>query len=168
LYRTGPRRLAAALLVGLAIGLAGCGGGEDETVAAGTGEGKQASAQRAPAGTDPRCLNQLGGLLGSLDRLRDQLVAGVTYEQYVAELNDVRAAYAKLPLKRLGLDCLSRVGTTAERSLNRYIEAAEIWSECVEVPGCQSSSIEAKLQRKWRQGSSLLSRAERRLAGRAE
>jgi hypothetical protein len=162
------RSLAAALLVGSAIGLAGCGGGVDETASAGAANQQNARSERGGGGTDPRCLNQLGGLLGSLDRLRDQLVAGVTYEQYVAELNDVRAAYAKLPLKRLGLDCLSRVGTTAERSLNRHIEAAEIWSECVEVPGCQSSSVEAKLQRKWRQGSSLLSRAERRLAGRAE
>jgi hypothetical protein len=161
------RSLAAALLVGSAIGLAGCGGG-DAPAAAGAADRPEARAERAAAGTDPRCLNQLGGLLGSLDRLRDQLVAGVTYEQYVGELNDVRAAYAKLPFERLGLDCLSRVGTTAERSLNRHIEAAEIWSECVEVPGCQSSSVEAKLQRKWRQGSSLLSRAERRLAGRAE
>lgn len=114
---------------------------------------------------DSRCLQQLGGFLGSLDRLRDQLVAGVTYEQYVAELADVRAAYSRLPVAALGLGCLHRVGTPGERALNRYIGAAEVWSDCVEIAGCQSASIESRLQRRWRQASRLLSRAEDGIAG---
>lgn len=170
MYRTGTRWLAAAALAGLlAAGLGGCGGdGGGSPAAAGAATapgGAKGKAKRAPAATDPRCLSQLGGFLGSLDRLRDQLVAGVTYEQYVAELGDARAAYDKLPVKQLRLTCLREVGRTGERALNRYIAAAEIWSDCVEVPGCQSASIEAKLQRRWRQGSRLLSRAEDAAAG---
>ncbi|MEZ5076750.1 MAG: hypothetical protein R2725_04845 [Solirubrobacterales bacterium] len=153
----------------LGAGLCGCGGGGGGAPAmagdATTAAGQQGKARQGKSGTDPRCVNQLGGFLGSLDRVRDQLVAGVTYEQYVVELNDARAAYAKLPVEQLRLDCLRRVGTTGEQALNRYIAAAETWSECVEVPGCQSASIEAKLQRKWRQGSRLLSAAEDAAAG---
>lgn len=158
MYSTGARPLLGALLAGLALLAAGCGGGagEPETVRAATEE----AARSQPRAADPRCLNQLGGFLGSLDRLRDQLVAGVTYEQYVEELSDVRAAYSRLPVNEIELRCLRRVGSTGERALNRYIDAAEIWSDCVELAGCQSASIEARLQRRWRQGSRLLSRAE--------
>jgi hypothetical protein len=149
--------LALAALAALVLALSGCGGDGGGPEAAGAAAAEPRQERR---GTDPVCLNQLGGFLGSLDRLRDQLVAGVTYVQYIDELNDVRAAYAQLPVRKLRLGCLRRVGKVGEQALNRYITAAEIWSDCVEVPGCPSSSIEGKLQRKWRQGSRLLSRAE--------
>lgn len=143
-------------IAALALALGGCGDGGATTAEQAPAEGRAS----ASAGDDGRCLNQIGGFLGSLDRLRDQLVAGVDYNQYISELNDVRAAYSRLPVERLRLDCLQRAGASGERALNRYIGAAEIWSDCVEVPGCPSSSIEGKLRRKWRQGSRLLSEAE--------
>lgn len=122
----------------------------------------QAKADRDEA----RCLGQLGGFLGRLDRVRDLLVAGLTYEEYIAELEGVRSTYGRIPVDELTLRCLGGAGRDGERALNRYIAAAEVWSECVEVPGCQSASIEDELRRKWRSGSSLLSRAEAALAGR--
>lgn len=123
-------------------------------------------AQAKTARADARCLGQIGGFLGRLDRVRDLLVAGLTYEEYIAELEGVRATYARIPVAELSLRCLGDAGREGERALNRYIAAAEVWSECVEVPGCQSASIEAELRREWRRGAALLSRAEAALAGR--
>lgn|GEM_PF-1978331 len=156
--------MAALATAALILVLDGCGGGGEANGGGTAPDG--AAAAKARAAATARCLNQVGGFLGSLDRLRDQLVAGVNYTQYIEELNDVRAAYRRLPVKRLRLGCLQRAGTPGEQALNRYIGAAEIWSDCVEVPSCPSSSIEAKLRRKWRQGSRLLSEAEAGLSNR--
>lgn len=95
-----------------------------------------------------------------MDRLRERLVVGVSYRQYIGELKAVQIPYDKLPVGRLAALCLTDAAAPAERSFNKYLEAANVWGDCVEVPGCQSSSIEAELQRKWRQGADLLSRAE--------
>jgi hypothetical protein len=76
----------------------------------------------------------------------------------------VRSYYDRLPVTRLKVECLADAATAAERSFNRYLEAAEVWSDCVEVPGCQSSSIETELQRKWRRGAKLLSQVESTLS----
>lgn len=95
-----------------------------------------------------------------MDRLRERLVVGVSYRQYIGELQAVRSYYDKLPVDRLRVACLTDAAGSAERSFNKYLEAADVWSDCVEVPGCQSISIEAELQRKWRRGAKLLLRAE--------
>jgi hypothetical protein len=99
-----------------------------------------------------------------MDQLRDHLVAGVSYQQYVDELKEVRGAYDSLPVKQLQIDCLRRAGTVAESGFDEYIEAGNAWGDCVEVAGCQSVSIEGKLQRRWRIASKLLSEAQDGLA----
>jgi hypothetical protein len=99
-----------------------------------------------------------------MDQLRDHLVAGVSYQQYVDELKEVRGAYDSLPVKQLQIDCLRRAGTVAESGFDEYIEAGNVWGDCVEVAGCRSVSIEGKLQRRWRIASKLLSEAEDGLA----
>jgi hypothetical protein len=96
-----------------------------------------------------------------MDRLRERLVIGVSYREYIGELKAVRVSYDELPVDRLAAVCLTGAAAPAERSLNKYLEAANVWGDCVEVPGCQSASIEAELQRKWRQGADLLVSAER-------
>jgi hypothetical protein len=170
--------LAAAVLATLALGLGGCGNQAPEQQAA-TDSPKRAGAEKPKsyarsaeqqsrtvhlASSGDRCRTQLGGFLRSMDRLRDRLVAGLSYEQYVKELKDVRGAYDSLPVKQLQIDCLRRAGTAAESGFNEYIEAGNDWGDCVEVAGCESVSIEGRLQRKWRIASKLLSEAEAGLA----
>lgn len=95
-----------------------------------------------------------------MDRLRERLLVGVSYRQYIGELKAVQVSYDKLPVGQLAAKCLTAVAAPAEHSFNKYLGAANVWGDCVEVPGCQSASIEAKLQRRWRQGAALLSSAE--------
>ena len=157
--------LAAALLL-----LAGCGGGSgstaggEATVTSGsvapTAEkrhGKQREKQRASAGGP--CQGQLGSFVAAMDSLRRRLAVGVTYDQYVAEVQGVRSIYRKIPTDQVEIDCLDGVGTPGEKAFNRYIEAANDWGECVSEAGCSSETVEPVLQRRWRVASHFLSEA---------
>jgi hypothetical protein len=183
LYRSRRFLLGWVAAATLAIALPACGGGgssePDGATAAGGGNGagagsggaaKQSGAAQGSQGapnaelSSSRCQSQLAGFLGSMDRLRDRLVAGVSYRQYVEELKAVRGAYERLPVKRLGLDCLQLAGRPAENGFNEYIAAGNAWGDCVEVAGCRSSSIEGRLQQRWRAASKLLSKVQTALA----
>ena len=146
-YRSRRLPFVCAAVAALAIALPACGGGDGEGSGdrAGTVAGVSASPQAE--GTEPgaapvpaapnaelgegRCQSQLAGFLGSMDRLRDALVVGVTYKQYVAELKAVRGAYERLPVKRLGFACIGDAGDPAERGFNEYIVAGNAWGDCV-------------------------------------
>jgi hypothetical protein len=91
--------------------------------------------------------------------LRRQLTVGLSYEQYAAKVKALRRSYDKLPIDRLLIDCVSAIGTPAEAALNRYINAANVWGECLADAACTTATIEPVLQRKWRVGSRLLSEA---------
>jgi hypothetical protein len=149
----------------LAIGLASCGGDSPEATAkAGTTTGAtppQAKQRHTPASG---CIAQLDPFLKAMDALRTGLVAGLAYEQYVAEVKKIMASYDTVPVEELTLGCVQAAGTPAEQALNRYIAASNAWTDCVEVPTCEAVSIEAPLQTKWREASEYLSKAERGLA----
>jgi hypothetical protein len=167
----GPRSRSAKwtaagclVVVALALGLdlSACGGGSPAATA------KAPAVERAKASSEPpggggRCANQVGDFLDSMDALRTNLVAGVSYEQYVDEVQSIRATYHGIPVDRVALGCLKAAGTPGENGLNKYIEASNAWSDCIEVPGCESASIEPALQSKWRQASKLLSEAQQGL-----
>jgi hypothetical protein len=165
--------LVAAALV-LAMVLSACGDQSPAaTPKAGTmaakngGAPSQGQAKTAPAGAaklpaqPSPCSSQLGKFLSSMAGLRAQLVAGLSYEQYVGEVQSIRAIYGQIPADEVALGCLRAAGTPGERGLNRYIAAGNTWSDCVEVPGCASTSIEGALQKKWHQASEELSKAQR-------
>lgn len=89
---------------------------------------------------------------------------GVSYEQYVAELATVRKTYQRLPVAELDLACISAPATSAERSFDGYLAAANTWGDCVSKPGCETSALEPKLQRKWRAAAAQLAAAKQALA----
>jgi hypothetical protein len=95
-----------------------------------------------------------------MDSLRRRLAVGLTYDQYVAEVRGIRSTYEKIPTDRVEIDCLSAVGTPAEKAFNRYIEAANDWGECVSEAGCSSETVEPVLQRGWRIASHFISEAD--------
>ncbi len=154
--------LVAALL------LSGCGGDGSETTGGGTITSRSITTTpakspaprdgRAPGGE--RCQSQVGSFVGSLDGLRRRLAVGVTYDQYVAEVQGIRSTYGEIPTRKLQIDCLTLVATPGEKAFNRYIEGANDWGECVSEVGCDTATIEPVLQRRWRIASHFLSEAK--------
>jgi len=179
----GARLAVAALAVAAALGLAlaACGGGstrsgtvtasaaagsQDGTAGAlgGTASGSRDAPSDAGAGRgDPRessCQAQVGGFVHSLATLRRRLVAGLAYEQYVSEMRAIRSTYEAVPVARLDVTCLTRVGGPAESSFNTYLDAGNDWGDCVGTPGCEAATVEPTLQRKWRAAAKALGEAQ--------
>ena len=119
--------------------------------------GKQGEKRRPPAAGP--CQSQLGSFVAAMDSLRRRLAVGVTYDQYVAEVQGARSIYREIPTDRVEIDCLTSVATPGEKAFNRYIEAANDWGECVSEAGCSSATVEPVLQRRWRVASHFLSEA---------
>lgn len=151
-----PCLIAAAL----ALGLSACGGGSSAMAGQ---AGTAASAATKPTAGGGSCSSQVGAFLDSMATLRTNLVAGLSYEQYVGELEAIRGAYHRIPTDKVSLGCLKVAGTPGENSLNEYIEASNSWTACVEEAGCEATTIEPTLQTKWRQAAKLLSEAQQGL-----
>lgn len=151
------------LAVALATALSSCGGDSPEATANARTTPKAETTAKAK--TPPsNCLAQLDPLLKAMETLRKNLVAGLAYEQYVAEVKKVKDTYDAVPANEITLGCVQAAGRTSEKALNRYIAASNTWTDCVEVPSCEAVSIEAPLQTSWREASRYLSKAERGLA----
>jgi hypothetical protein len=88
-------------------------------------------------------------------------VIGVSYEQYVSELGTLRRSYQQVPVAKLDLACVAGPASSAEDSFDGYLAAANTWGECVSAAGCETASLEPKLQRKWRLAANQLADAKR-------
>jgi hypothetical protein len=106
------------------------------------------------------CRKMLGSFVDSMADLRRKLAVGISYEDYLGEVQELRATYAAIPDDRLGLGCLLAAGTPGERALNRYMAAANDWGECLTTAGCETATVEPRLQREWARASVLLSTAQ--------
>ncbi|HEX7245957.1 MAG TPA: hypothetical protein VF245_10360 [Solirubrobacterales bacterium] len=153
-------RLSQAAIVGatlsLALSLTACGA--QSTAGEGTVD---ASPPPGPArAADATCAGQLRPLVTAMNTLRTDLAAGLSYDQYLSELRRVRGAHRRIRADRLQLGCLVAAGAPAERAVNRYIEAANAWGECLATAACETASIEPKLQAEWARASKLLSAAQ--------
>jgi hypothetical protein len=158
--RLGPAA-TVGILLGLALILPGCG--DQSAPAADTGAATPAGVKADVPSATRTCRVQLHGFLGSMDDLRGKLAMGLSYGAYLHEVKAVQAAYERVPVDSLGFACLVRVGTPAERALNLYLAAANIWGDCLTSASCDSESVEPKLQRKWALASNRLSSAQKGL-----
>lgn len=161
MYRTGP--LLAAIVTVLA--LASCGGGgtssSTETITAEPPATKVAEVE--PKKTTPKtadCEAQLGEFLARMTDLRQSLLAGLSYAEYVVRVRAIRDAYEAVPVKKLDASCLDGPASDAEDAFNQYLRAANAWGECAATAGCAASEIEGKLQRRWRIASKGLDQAK--------
>ena len=127
---------------------------------------KRAKQQGRRSAAGP-CQARLGSFVASMDSLRRRLAVGLTYDQYVAEVEGIRSTYLEIPIERVEIDCLAAVGTPGEKAFNRYIEAANDWGECVSETGCSSAAVEPVLQRRWRIASHFLNAADKGLSSSA-
>jgi hypothetical protein len=148
--------LLACALAAAALSLPACGSDGDATAeSAAAAPGKQAEA----AARDRPCPRQVDAFLNSLDALRRQLAVGLSYEQYTVRIKALRASYGEVPVERLEIGCLAAAGTPGESALNKYIDAANAWGECLADAACTTAAIEPVLQRRWRMASRFLSAA---------
>jgi len=156
--RLSPVATVGALL-SLALILTACG--NEGASPAGGPQGSTLKA--APAGAKAasgQCRSQLRPVLELMDGLREDLAVGLNYDEYLRQLNGVRGAYGDIRDGRLRLDCLTAAGAPAERALNRYGKAANIWGDCLAAVACEIGPIEPKLRRLWARASALLSSAQ--------
>jgi hypothetical protein len=107
------------------------------------------------------CKDKIGDLVDRMDDLRQALLAGLDYSEYVLRVQAVRAAYEAVPIDRLGLACVAGLANHAEDAFNQYLRAANLWGECAGTAGCAASSIESRLQHRWKIASKSLEAAKR-------
>jgi hypothetical protein len=155
LYRTAP------LLV-LALLLSSCGGGGTSSQVHSTSVrvGKVTQVKVVPR-KGPGCEARLGDFVDRMDDLRQALLAGLSYSEYVVRVQAVRAAYEAVPVDKLDLACLSGPAGHAEDAFNQYLRAANLWGGCAGTKGCAASSIEGRLQHRWRLASKSLEAAKK-------
>jgi hypothetical protein len=163
LYRTGP--LAVAICTVLA--LASCGGGGASTQA---GTTTVKAKESKPVASKPLkrsqvkssgCQSRLGDFLSRMNDLRQSLLAGLSYEEYVVRVRAIRDAYEAVPVDKLGATCVTGPAGKAEDAFNQYLRAANAWGECAATAGCAASEVESTLQHRWKLASKSLDAAEK-------
>jgi hypothetical protein len=160
-------RLSSAMTVGILLGLAlmlsACG--EDGTTAADKPASTimPASAPPSHPATSRDSCSQLRPFVGSMASLRDDLARGLSYDDYLREVQGVRAVYARIDADELSAGCLLAAGGPAERALNLYIDATNTWGDCLATVSCNTRSVEPKLQRKWALAARQVTTAQRGL-----
>lgn len=164
MYRTGLIPAAIAVV----LGLAACGGGGSSTGSTGVSGETITSQESKPVATkDPKaestdaCQARLGNFVDRMNDLRQSLLAGLSYDEYVVRVRAVRDAYEAVPVDKLGATCVTGPAAKAEDAFNQYLRAANAWGECAATAGCAASEVEAKLQHRWKLASKNLDAAEK-------
>lgn len=159
MYRTWP----PAAAIGAVLALAACGGGgASAPVASTTVQAKEAKPVAGKTKEDSGCDARLDDFLDRMDDLRQSLLAGLSYDEYVVRVRAIRDAYEAVPVDKLGASCVDGPASDAEDAFNQYLRAANAWGECAATAGCAASEVEGKLQRRWRLASKSLDAAEKR------
>jgi hypothetical protein len=163
-------RLSAVATVGIVLGLSlilsSCGGDDSTTASGSDSAGRAASTPVAAksagaiAGSHRSCRHELGPFVASLTALRDDLARGLSYDDYLVRVRGIRTVYAKVRPQQLPAACLVVSGGPAERAFNLYIEAANVWGNCLATVTCNTRSIEPRLQRQWALAGKRLAIAE--------
>ncbi|HEY2054967.1 MAG TPA: hypothetical protein VGH14_13625 [Solirubrobacterales bacterium] len=147
------------------MALASCGGGGSSTQVGTTTVKAEAvkpvtAKPHEAAGKNDGCQARLGNFLARMNDLRQALLAGLSYDEYVVRVRAIRDAYEAVPVDKLGAACLTGPAAMAEDAFNQYLRAANAWGECAATAGCAASEVEAKLQRRWKIASKRLDGAE--------
>ncbi len=163
-------RLSTAAIVGTLLGLVlvlGSCGEEGTTAADGPGTTRNAGgnegATAVPQPAGNACRRQLHGFIGSMVALRDDLARGLSYEDYLPRVQATRSVYTRIHAGKLTAPCLLASGGLSERAFNLYIDAANMWGDCLATVTCSTRSIESSLQGKWALASRQLAAAEKGL-----
>jgi hypothetical protein len=111
------------------------------------------------------CQSLLGDFLTALTELDSKVAAGLPFENYGQQVGDIRVTYERIETSSVGSDCLMAVQLPAERAFNRYVEAYNIWNNCVgNGTECTEAEVMSKLEAKWAEATSQIDAAEAALA----
>jgi hypothetical protein len=111
------------------------------------------------------CHSLLRDFLAALTELDTQVSAGLQFEDYGQQVGDIRVTFERIETSHVESDCLSAVQLPAERALNRYVEAYNIWNNCVgNGASCAEADVMPKLEAKWAEATSQIDAAETGLA----
>lgn len=106
------------------------------------------------------CQSLLGDFLDALTELDSLVTSGLAFEAYSQRVGDIRVTYERIETSSVGSDCLTSVQLPAERALNRYVEAYNIWNNCVGDGACTEADVMSKLEAKWAEATSNIDAAE--------
>lgn len=160
-------RLSSAATVGILLGLAlilsSCGEAGTTAADKSVGTTRKAPAPPARVATVRDACRQLRPFVASMASLRDELARGLSYDDYLRQVQRVRTVYARIDVGELSAGCLLASGGPAERALNLYIDATNTWGDCLATVSCNTRAVEPKLQRKWALAAHQLASAQRGL-----
>jgi hypothetical protein len=124
----------------------------------------QQAVQRKALAVYGACQDNLGEFVGRLQDLGGSVRAGMSFSDYASQLDDARAVYVHVPLRRLkDPRCLGGVGLPAEKAFNEHVKAANEWHRCLTDVKCSLSSIKPALTRHWATASRLAAGAQKNL-----
>ncbi len=159
--RSSRAGIVACAALGVALTLIACGGsgssGDRDTTTVATPKGPAAGSRSDTCGSD------LPHFVRSLDGLRDQLAAGLTYDRYLEDVERLQRTYREIPVAEEPARCVVGVGVPAERALNQHIEATNTWGDCL-AESCDLSTVEPEIKRRWARASVLVSDAQEGLS----
>ncbi|MBS1891341.1 MAG: hypothetical protein JST59_08610 [Actinobacteria bacterium] len=164
MYRTSLIPVAIAMV----LALASCGGGGSSTRSTNVAEktvrsqeSRQVATKDLKTSDGSACQARLGNFVARMKDLRQSLLAGLSYDEYVLRVRAIRDAYEAVPVDQLGAACVTGPAADAEDAFNEYLRAANAWGECAATAGCAASDVEAKLQHRWKLASKSLDAAEK-------
>jgi hypothetical protein len=153
-------------LVAVALLVAGCGTDEEAERARAEAQEELAKAQEdleeaeeaLEEGED--CVQELRGFMRKLGDLDAQLQVGLSYSEHSDAIQETAIAYNRIAFDNLELDCLHKVGLSAEKAYRKFAQADSVWNDCISDFGCDSDSIDPELQNHWQSGSKMLDEAQ--------
>jgi hypothetical protein len=113
-----------------------------------------AGALPGAAGAQPRyvvsCPRPVHTWLSRTSTLDASIHAGMSFASYKSQLTSIQAAYGLVPVNQLSPACVSQVGVPLEKSMNKYIDAYNVWRKCVFAGTCKRPAFDGPMQRFWR------------------
>lgn len=124
---------------------------------------EEEAARKEAERTAARCERQVGDVLAAAQELDARLDVGLSLDEYTEYVGDIAVAHDRVRVGQLDLDCLGDVAVPAERALNHYMRAQQVWEECIDDFGCNLDSVDPQLQRLWGKATDQVTNADKGL-----
>ena len=137
---------------------------EDRAKAAEAAKAKQTAVHK-------ECVDVTEKLATKLSDLDSRLSVGLPFADYGKRVGDARVAYDQLlksAKQRGGISdkCINGVGTPLESAMNQYIDAYNVWNECVQDYDCTfEGDTLKKAQTSWSKATRLIEKASNKVDG---
>lgn len=123
-----------------------------------------AAIRRANQAAYEACADEMSPLLDDLSTLDARLDVGLDLDEYSDLLGNASVSYDAMDIDAPEPDCISDVGVPLENALNRYIDIASTWNDCIwEDTYCTMDDIDAEMQLAWKRSSRLIEKASANL-----